>query len=66
MAGKRSTNPISSTLISSFLIFRSPVWMGLQAARELNRTQPGVLLLMFTNAKNSTLDKEATRQVVRL
>jgi DNA-binding NarL/FixJ family response regulator len=32
---------------------------GLAAARELNRTQPNVLLLMFTTFKDSNTEKEA-------
>lgn len=36
-----------------------PGMNGLAAARELNRTQPTVLLLMFTTFKNPSLEKEA-------
>jgi DNA-binding NarL/FixJ family response regulator len=36
-----------------------PVMNGLAAARELNRIQPNVPLLMFTTFKDSNVEKEA-------
>jgi DNA-binding NarL/FixJ family response regulator len=41
------------------LDFSMPGMDGLTAARELRRTQPGVLLLMFTTFSNPSLEKEA-------
>jgi two-component system, chemotaxis family, protein-glutamate methylesterase/glutaminase len=41
------------------LDFSMPGMDGLTAARELNRTQPAVPLLMFTTFKNPGLEKEA-------
>ena len=41
------------------LDFSLPGMDGLAVARELNRTQPTVLLLMFTTFTNPSLEKEA-------